>query len=52
MILNFDPIDSMMPLEIVASKQNKQVYIEEINIMSLKFLKLMIDKKDFSKFNI
>jgi hypothetical protein len=33
-ILNFDPLDSMLPLEIVASKQNRQVYIEDINIMS------------------
>ena len=33
-ILNFDPLDSMVPLEIVASKQNKQVYIQDINIMS------------------
>lgn len=33
-ILNFDPLDSMIPLEIVASKQNKQVYIQDVNIMS------------------
>ena len=33
-ILNFDPLDSMVPLEIVASKQNKQVYIQDVNIMS------------------
>jgi len=33
-ILNFDPLDSMLPLEIVASKHNKQVYIQDINIMS------------------
>ena len=33
-ILNFDPLDSMLPLEIVASKQNKQVYIQDVNIMS------------------
>ena len=33
-ILNFDPLDSMIPLEIIASKQNKQVYIQDINIMS------------------
>ena len=32
--LNFDPLDSMIPLEIVASKQNKQVYIQDVNIMS------------------
>ena len=32
--LNFDPIDSMIPLEILASKQNKQVYIQDVNIMS------------------
>ena len=32
--LNFDPLDSMIPLEILASKQNKQVYIQDINIMS------------------
>ena len=32
--LNFDPLDSMVPLEIVASKQNKQVYIQDVNIMS------------------
>ena len=33
-ILNFDPLDSMEPLEIVASKQNRQVYIQNVNIMS------------------
>ena len=32
--LNFDPLDSMIPIEIVASKQNKQVYIQDVNIMS------------------
>ena len=32
--LNFDPLDSMIPLEILASKQNKQVYIQDVNIMS------------------
>lgn len=33
-VLTFDPIDSMEPLEIVASKQNKKVYINSVNIMS------------------
>ena len=32
--LNFDPLDSMVPIEIVASKQNRQVYIQDVNIMS------------------
>ena len=33
-LLNFDPISSMEPVEIVVSKQNRQVYISDINMMS------------------
>ena len=33
-LLDFNPLSSMEPLEIVASKQNRQVYIAEINMMS------------------
>jgi len=33
-ILNFDPLCSMDPVEIVISKQNRQVYISDINMMS------------------
>jgi hypothetical protein len=33
-VLSFDPINSVEAIEIVASKQNKQVYIGEVNVMS------------------
>lgn len=33
-LLSFDPITNMEPIEIVATKQNRQIYIAEINIMS------------------
>lgn len=33
-VLSFNPLSSIEPIEIVASKQNRQIYISDINVMS------------------
>tara|TARA_B110000444_G_scaffold164547_1_gene153773 strand:+ start:141 stop:3491 length:3351 start_codon:yes stop_codon:yes gene_type:complete len=32
--LSFDPLNNIDPIEIVASKQNKQIYISEVNVIA------------------